>query len=304
MVICRIKIHPHFYPPGIECRYLAFQGFCAKSAGTCRIVDCLVLRSHHTLVEISSQDRDHTIVIDPRFCGPPASGNGGYVCGRLADHIDGWATVRLVSPPPLNTLMALKRTDDGVELLNGQDLVGKAWTQSFELAVPACPALADAHKMSERYAGFGQHAFSTCFVCGPDRAKGDGLRIFPGLSHDATLVGCPWLPAPSLCDEEGHLLPRYVWSALDCPSGWAFLHDSDRPAVLGEFSVCIDSTVTSGQELIVIGWEIESSGRKHLTGSALYTAEGDLMAHGLATWFEIEPGQFQSRVQCSVNPVP
>ena len=28
-----------------------------------------------------------SIIIDKRYCGPPNSGNGGYVCGRLARHI-------------------------------------------------------------------------------------------------------------------------------------------------------------------------------------------------------------------------
>lgn len=30
-----------------------------------------------------------TLRIDGRYCGPPRSRNGGCVCGRLADHIDG-----------------------------------------------------------------------------------------------------------------------------------------------------------------------------------------------------------------------
>lgn len=43
------------------------------------------------------------VTISRRFCGPPNSGNGGYVCGRIARHIPGAATVRLLSPPPLET---------------------------------------------------------------------------------------------------------------------------------------------------------------------------------------------------------
>ena len=42
------------------------------------------------------------IIIDKRFCGPPNSGNGGYVCGRLARHIPGGAEVTLRAPPPLD----------------------------------------------------------------------------------------------------------------------------------------------------------------------------------------------------------
>ena len=43
-----------------------------------------------------------SITIDKRFRGPPNSGNGGYVCGLLAGHIDGRsAEIALRAPPPL-----------------------------------------------------------------------------------------------------------------------------------------------------------------------------------------------------------
>ena len=34
-----------------------------------------------------------SIIVDRRYCGPPNSGNDGYVCGRLARHIPGGAEV-------------------------------------------------------------------------------------------------------------------------------------------------------------------------------------------------------------------
>jgi len=43
-----------------------------------------------------------SIIIDRRYCGPPNSGNGGYVCGRLARHIEGGAEITLRAPPPLD----------------------------------------------------------------------------------------------------------------------------------------------------------------------------------------------------------
>ena len=44
-----------------------------------------------------------SVVIEKRFCGPPNSGNAGYVCGMLARHITGAAEVTLRAPPPLET---------------------------------------------------------------------------------------------------------------------------------------------------------------------------------------------------------
>ena len=50
------------------------------------------------------------LTIPRRFCGPTMSGNGGYVCGRVARHIEGPATVRLMSPPPIETPVAILST--------------------------------------------------------------------------------------------------------------------------------------------------------------------------------------------------
>ena len=43
------------------------------------------------------------LVIPTRYCGPPGSGNGGYVCGRIAAYANGPVTVTLRRPPPLAT---------------------------------------------------------------------------------------------------------------------------------------------------------------------------------------------------------
>jgi len=54
------------------------------------------------------------LIIPSRFCGPPGSGNGGYVCGRIAAYVDGPATVTLRRPTPLGAPMAIER-DRGVQ---------------------------------------------------------------------------------------------------------------------------------------------------------------------------------------------
>ena len=38
------------------------------------------------------------------------------------------------------------------------------------------------------HAGLHDHRYPTCFVCGPERAQGDGLRIFTGPVEDKSLV--------------------------------------------------------------------------------------------------------------------
>jgi hypothetical protein len=123
-----------------------------------------------------------SIIIDKRYRGPPNSGNGGYVCGRLARHIPGGAEVTLRAPPPLDKQLDVVATDAGLwELRDGATVVATGRPASVELARPekasfdeACAAeLLTPVKPHE-------HPLPTCFVCGPARAQGDGLRIFAG----------------------------------------------------------------------------------------------------------------------------
>src|SRR5580692_8740902 len=66
-----------------------------------------------------------SLVIPARFCGPPGSGNGGYVCGSVASYLDGPVTVTLRRPPPLETALAVER-DGGVRVLDGSTLIAEA----------------------------------------------------------------------------------------------------------------------------------------------------------------------------------
>ncbi|MBI5592634.1 MAG: hypothetical protein HY881_19380 [Deltaproteobacteria bacterium] len=67
------------------------------------------------------------IVIDKRFCGPPRSGNGGYVCGLLSQFVDASSvTVRLLLPAPLDTELVVRETEVGVVLLDGGVVIAEA----------------------------------------------------------------------------------------------------------------------------------------------------------------------------------
>ena len=63
----------------------------------------------------SQSDEVH---IAHRFRGPPASGNGGYVVGLLAEWIDGPAEVTLLAPPPLDVPLHRRRDDLDVMLFD------------------------------------------------------------------------------------------------------------------------------------------------------------------------------------------
>ena len=244
-----------------------------------------------------SVERIDRIVIGSQFCGPPGSGNGGYVCGRLAQYIDGPAVVRLMVPPPLDTPLDVIRVDGEVRLLHGETQVGRAVSGKPQIEIPAAPGLEAARRRRDNYAGHLHHAFPGCFVCGTHRTEGDGLLVFAGPESpgangtgDPTRhVACNWQPDAAFCDDEGVLQPEYVWAALDCPSGWAFLSSGEDVALLGEFSVEAAADIHCGQEYIIAGWEYERTGRKRLTGAAIYNAQGTALAWSRATWITIDP---------------
>src|SRR5580704_13704704 len=94
------------------------------------------------------------LTIPSRFCGPPGSGNGGYVCGRIAAYLDGQVTVTLRRPPPLATPMAVGRDGGGpVRIHHGRTLIAEATTSppgSPALEIPGQVSMAEASTAAGR----------------------------------------------------------------------------------------------------------------------------------------------------------
>jgi hypothetical protein len=225
-------------------------------------------------------------IIDPRFRGPPNSANGGYACGVVGEGIDGIATATLRRPPPLDVPLRLMGNSEHVKLMDGEDLVGEAVPDTLDIVVPAGWDLEAAAAASKHFAGFASHPFPTCFVCGPDRAPGDGLRIFPGRLEGAAVVAAPWAPDESLAGARGMVDRRHVWAALDCPSYFGL--DDAPMALLGRLTARIRRLPEIGERLVAVGWPMGVEGRKHFAGSALLDAEGQDIAAAQATWIEID----------------
>jgi len=60
---------------------------------------------HNAAATLPTTMTSEDLEIHERFCGPPNSANGGYVCGRIARDLAGTVSVRLNAPPPLNTVL-------------------------------------------------------------------------------------------------------------------------------------------------------------------------------------------------------
>lgn len=230
-------------------------------------------------------------VIARRFCGPPASGNGGYVAGRLAGCVGDTARVRLHRPPPLDTPLRVRRAAEGVHLLADDGLVAEARPCDVEIEVPASPGFAAAERAAHEFRGFERHPYPGCFVCGTNRAAGDGLRIFAGPSGPPGVVAAPWVP-DAAASGRGRVVPReLVWAALDCPGAFTFDAPPHGTVLLGELSVRMVGPVVAGERCVIVAWHRGRDGRKHDVGSAIYTETGTCRAVARATWIEVAAGR-------------
>ena len=230
-----------------------------------------------------------TVTIPARFHGPPASGNGGYSCGVVARELGQTpAEVSLLAPPPLDRPLAVQKDVAQTRLLDGDTVIAVA-RRSEEPASGPVVSAAEAERAAASFdaaAYQATHAYPTCFTCGPDRAEGEGLRIWPGETKTPGVVVWPWVPHEATSDGTGIVDAPIVWAALDCPSGLAWLSGDDDPGpiVLGRLNAVIHRRPAVGEPLVVTGWRKEATGRKRTAGSSIRSGDGELLAAADATW--------------------
>jgi hypothetical protein len=249
------------------------------------------------------------ITIPHRFCGPPESGNGGWVSGTLATHVPTTSahpgvTVRLAAPPPLDrplTLVVDAPSSDAApmsdavapvpasaRLLDGDHLVASATaSEALEGEAPHPVSLEDARAAEEGYEGLADHPFPTCFSCGTARDPDDALCLRPGpLSDGSGRYALTWVPREASVP--------LVWAALDCPGGWS-AGIAGRPMVLGTMTTQVLALPEVGAAHTILAWQRGSQGRKHLSGTALYAPGGQVLARAEATWIAVDPSTIRPR---------
>jgi hypothetical protein len=211
------------------------------------------------------------LVIDPRYRGPDASGNGGYTCGRIAAFVDGPAKVTLRLPPPLGRPL---RVDDG-RVLDGDEVVAEFASADVDLDVPGPPSWEEAVDAQRPDV---ESPFPHCFVCGFKRAQDDGLHIHAGPWRDGVVAGV-WVPRADTVGEE------FVWSALDCPGAYAVMASGRGIVVLGRLAARVERVPEAGEHCVVVGWWLGSERRRHSAGTAVFGKDG-LVGLARAVWIE------------------
>lgn len=248
-----------------------------------------------------------TVTINHRFHGPPDSGNGGYVCGLVAEALtgafcgalagpdgDGVAEITLMRPPPLDTPLVLEVSGGRARLLDRGIEIAVGKPASLDLDVPAPPTLGEAEAAAARYPDFAPFIVPTCFVCGINREPGDGLCIHAGPleGYEAPAVASPWIIDEGLVGADGRLAPEFLYAALDCP-GYFSVYRDKQPlvALLGRMTAEVIARPQARENCIVTAWRIRSAGRKHEVGTAVFREDGSILARARSTWVELKDGK-------------
>jgi hypothetical protein len=257
-----------------------------------------------------------TVCIPARFCGPRRSANGGYAAGLLAEHLGGShfrdaadpgvdpdhtpVRVRLRQPPPLDVLMQLQETGDGLQLTFGGAVIAEAGPATHVPEPVDAVTPEEAEQASSRYPGHTAHPFPTCFACGTERD--DGLRIFPGEvppgEEGRTRTAALWTPDSTVAadyHQYDDATPRaalpVAWAALDCVGGWAG-DLTERLMVLGEMTALVDELPVIGEPHVVVGEHRGTDGRKTYTASTLHDSDGRIVGRAEHVWFAVDPALF------------
>ncbi len=240
-----------------------------------------------------------TLTIGERFCGPPDSGNGGYSAGSLARHVAGalradpsatphtGIEVTLRAPVPLARPLTVisDPNSGGARLVDGDETLATARAVTLDIDLPPPVGVAAARAIvmeSPMLRAPDEHPFPGCFVCGPGRATGDGLRLFPARVPGRDVYAVAWSPA--------EVSIELVWAALDCPSSFPMYLQEEPfpgPVVLGRIAARIERLPGIGDDCVVMSWRESVDGRKLHTASTLLDGEGQPLAVARATWIRL-----------------
>ncbi|MBM9499067.1 hypothetical protein JWG44_02210 [Leptospira sp. 201903071] len=238
-----------------------------------------------------------SIEINEKYCGPPMSGNGGYIAGITANQIQNEAAViKIKAPGPLNESLYYSRDpiSKGIKLLSKETnlVIAEAKEDSdFFMDFPELNSstLEGIQNPEEEYLGFQKHPFPTCFVCGPKRNHEDGMRIFSAKIKDQDgfthLHGAFWNPWKDLSDLDGKIRNEIVWAALDCPGGFAVSYVDPTMIVLVKLRGRLLESIFAELPYAILSWEIGRNRRQRIAGTAIYRVEDrKCVAYSEALW--------------------
>ena len=231
------------------------------------------------------------IYVDERYSGPPGYANGGWLAGQLSRLVPGQvSTVSLWRPVPVGELLSVRPTTEGAVLsIRGELLATAAAAEWPPDLAPVEPVRLDeaewASQSSQRH-----HPFPTCFVCGPERPIGEGLRILPGpLGDDHGFVhAATWKVGDRYDSGQGAAVVPAMWAALDCVGAFPHLDDGQM-AVLGRMTARVLEPAWVGETYAVVGRADGAERRKRFSSTALFDGSGRRVAESHQLWIGLDP---------------
>jgi hypothetical protein len=227
--------------------------------------------------------------------GPPGTANGGWACGLAAGLLTGPDTpfgtaveVTLRAPVPLETPIRGELSGDSAFLAAAPDarVLAEARLLAPDETAALAPPPAFVPVPEAGRAGAPDVSvptpFPTCYVCGTDREGGLRITVGPVPGTEDRRVAGVWTPPSSL----GDLPQRYLWAALDCPTGLVHVTGGGK-ALLGRLTMTAHRTPVPAQPLVVVAAATGADRRKLFATAALYTPDGDLVATSVAIWITI-----------------
>ena len=135
-----------------------------------------------------------------------------------------------------------------------------------------------------------QHAYPTCFVCGPEPTHRLGLRMHPRPGPAGTIVA-PWIPAEELGADQA-VDPVIVAAVLDCPTVWSAIEpiraQGSVGALLAGFEVAHYHDVPVTEPVRVVASFDAIDGRKVRARAAVVDEDGTCYALASALHIAVE----------------
>ena len=228
-----------------------------------------------------------TITIEAPFFGFPGIGHGGYTAGLISEHLPGPLEVRFANPPPLEVALSLVDRDGALALSDGEMLIADARRVDLDTSIPDPPSLREAELGMTANLNLQCHPSPTCMTCGPARAPGKGLRVLVGPVEGRDVVAGAWVPHGNFASEDGTVLTRFIWAALDCPTHWALraAYGDQGRVVTARLAARLIAPIPADEPAIVMGWPVAKKGSRFLVGAAaIFSVTGEPLAFSEATW--------------------
>lgn len=221
------------------------------------------------------------MIVEGRFQGLEGMGQGGYLGGLIAETRTGPIEVSYRSPIPLDVPLSLRGNSAEVEIVASDVLIATARSANLHGPFPSAVS-AEVAERARSYSESEEMFVTTCFSCGTTPG---GFRIHPGpVNGDGSAYATPFRP-PAWTAPEGFVQLRYLWAPLDCAAGWRVSAGGERMAVTGALSVEQLRPIEPERVYVIVADALEPwQGRKRRAASALYTADGELVARSDSLW--------------------